>query len=945
MDGWRTSGPQWGDTLKFWYELARFARRLYEERHYVPGLARLEGKSYPTWQAVFSGRAEQHWQQLLEAMPPLCRAVHEGNDQPQDSPVPPPLTHPPTHPDAHTLPMPPDADPSPPYSPTHMLTCSHTPHAAGLTLSFLDACLNHLARRRLLRRAPSQVSLKKSSSPLPRQWLNILKCGHFQSLHGSPATLERFINEVESWTNYLRPAGFALPWRLAFELSPPEAETGPWTLRYVLASAKDPAERLSAEQVWHESALERYGPVVREALLTGLGQALGALPKIADSLAGPAPTDCELTRDEAIEFMTETVPQLRRLGFFVYLPDWWEGGREALGVRLHIGAAEAAGQDRPTFLGLEQLVDYHWEIALGDRTLDEAEFGELARLKQQVVFRHGRWLRLDAEALNRSLEFLEREGRAGKVKLSKVLKLGGELQKSGGLPLMDFIVKGDFTRSLDDLEPDKTLELLPAPAKFRGTLPPYQVHGFSWMLFLSGLGLGACLADDMGLGKTVQMIAVLAHEFETGGSQGPTLIISPMSVVGNWHRELQRFAPHLEVMVHHGSDRQGRDEFLRSVQKFNVVISTYNLVVRDHASFRGCRWHNLVLDEAQNIKNPNTKQAKAIRSLISVHCYCLTGTPIENRLSELWSIMDFLNPGCLGNLSSFRRTFSQPIERERDEARAGILQRLIQPFILRRLKSDREIIRDLPAKKEMKVFCNLTAEQAGLYQGVVDDMLAKVHSRSGVARKGLVLAALTKLKQITNHPVHFLRDASVFSSERSGKLQRLEEMLEVILEAGDKALIFSQFTEIGELMRAKLQERFDVEVLYLHGGSSKTRRDEMIQRFQHAHGPPIFLLSLKAGGVGLNLTAANHVFHFDRWWNPAVEDQATDRSYRLGQTKNVQVHKFICIGTVEEKIDQMIEDKKRLADNIVSTGESMLTELSTEDLREVFALTRDAVVE
>ncbi len=904
IDDWKDQCPslQWGNTMDFWCELARFGRQLYERQYYAPGLTRLEGKLYPAWQAVLNDQAEKQWRRLIEATPPLCRAVVDPASPQQDSP--------------HRL-----------------------------VLSFIDTCVDFLARRRIMRRAPRQVPLRRSSSAPHRQWLNTLRWGHFQSLHCAPTTMQQFSADVDGWIDYLRPTSLDTPWRLGFEMEAPDDELRPWRVDFVLTSVKSADQRLTAVQVWSASAANQYIPTAREVLLTGLGRACQVFPQLRRCLIDTEPVSCELDREEASSFMLEIGPKLRRLGFHTKFPNWWGTGQESLGLRLRIDGIGGEAQDRPSFLGVGQLVDYHWEIALGDQVLDEEEFRQLAQSKQGLVFRNGRWMSVDVDALNKSMVFIDEQGNQGQKKLSQILKLGKKLEKDGGLRLLDVDIGEEVTEFNSKLQPGQVFKPLAQPEAFQGFMPPYQIHGFSWMIFIKGLRLGACLADDMGLGKTIQMIAVLLYEREQEGEHGPTLIVSPMSVVGNWVRELKRFSPCLKVMVHHGSERRGEEEFLENVNEYDVVISTYNLVVRDQSAFKTCDWHNIVLDEAQNIKNPNTKQSTIIRAMKSRHRYCLTGTPIENRLTELWSLMDFLNPGYLGPLAGFRSTFSQPIERDQDQTRARILQKVIRPFILRRLKSDKDIIRDLPEKHEMKVFCNLTTEQATLYQAVVDNMMTRIRESQGIERKGIVLSTLTKLKQITNHPVHYLRDNSAFTAERSGKLQRLEEMLDVVLEGNDRALIFSQFTEIGNAMREKLQNRFGEEVLYMHGGTPKQKRDEMIARFQNPHGPPIFLLSLKAGGVGLNLTAANHVFHFDRWWNPAIEDQATDRTYRIGQTKNVQVHKFICIGTVEEKIDQMIEEKKRLADNIVSAGERMLTELSTDDLQEVFSLTRDAVVE
>jgi SNF2 family DNA or RNA helicase len=415
-----------------------------------------------------------------------------------------------------------------------------------------------------------------------------------------------------------------------------------------------------------------------------------------------------------------------------------------------------------------------------------------------------------------------------------------------------------------------------------------------------------------------------------------------MSVVGNWKREIERFAPDLSVMVHHGTDRQGGKEFETNASEHDAVITTYPLAARDLKVLSKITWENLILDEAQNIKNRTTKQTMAVKKLECGNRIALTGTPVENRLSELWSIMDFLNPGYLGGPESFRKKFAIPIERYRDRDKGEMLKNLTRPLILRRLKTDKTIIKDLPEKIEMKVLYNLTREQATLYEAIVKDMINQIDSSEGIQRKGLVLSALMKLKQVCNHPAHLLSDGSELKG-RSGKLIRLEEMLEEALSEGDRALIFTQFSTMGEMLKPYLEERFSSEVLFLHGGTSKKARDRMVSRFQSPDGPSLFLLSLKAGGLGLNLTSANRVFHFDRWWNPAVENQATDRAFRIGQKKNVHVHKFVCIGTLEERIDRMIEEKKDLADSVIGTGENWITELSTTKLRKLFELGSDAV--
>ena len=453
--------------------------------------------------------------------------------------------------------------------------------------------------------------------------------------------------------------------------------------------------------------------------------------------------------------------------------------------------------------------------------------------------------------------------------------------------------------------------------------------------------------------NTIQALALFLHDREPSAQLGkasddqvpPALVICPTSVAGNWQREIERFAPDLRPLLHHGTERASGQEFLDEATKHDVVITSYGLARRDADLLAQVRWSAVILDEAQNIKNPAAKQTQAVRRLPADFRLALTGTPIENRLSELWSIMHFLNPGYLGSQKGFRAGFALPIERYRDPQATERLRRLVGPFVLRRVKTDPTVIQDLPEKLEMKVYCNLTPEQATLYEAVVQDSLTQIEESEGIQRKGIVLSTLLKLKQVCNHPAQFLGDGSKLGG-RSGKLARLSEMLEEVLAVGDRALIFTQFATMGEMLKRYLQESFGREVLFLHGETPRKQRERMIERFQgDGHGPPFFVLSLKAGGLGLNLTGANHVFHFDRWWNPAVEDQATDRAFRIGQTRDVQVHKFLCIGTLEENIDALIESKKSLAESIVTADESWLTELSTDELREMLTLRPEAVGE
>ncbi len=576
---------------------------------------------------------------------------------------------------------------------------------------------------------------------------------------------------------------------------------------------------------------------------------------------------------------------------------------------------------------------------LGGEAIDYEEFMHLAALKQPLVRVRGQWVLLDSAQIEAGLKLLQ-EG--GKMRLDDAMRLGlDEDEKSTALTLDGIDTDGWFKHLLDALKQPDGIELLPPPADLHAELRPYQQRGYSWMTFLTRYGLGACLADDMGLGKTVTTIAFLLGQQRDKETTAPVLVVCPTSVVGNWRRELVRFAPSFKILTHQGAERVSGENFRKELNGIDVVLTSYALLARDRETLEAVEWSTLILDEAQNIKNSSTKQAQAARALHTEQRIALTGTPVENRLSELWSILQFLNPGYLGSEKSFRRQFANPIEKLNDNEAAKHLKRLTAPFILRRLKTDRTVISDLPDKMEMKVYTTLTAEQGTLYEAVVKDVMERIENAEAegdsMARRGLVLSLLMQLKQICNHPAQYLKDGSALDG-RSGKLTRLIEMLEEVYAVGDRALIFTQFAQMGELLQAALRQTFFDEPLFLHGSIKVKDREEMIRRFQAERGPTVFILSLKAGGVGLNLTRANHVFHFDRWWNPAVENQATDRAFRIGQTRDVQVHKFICAGTLEEKIDEMIESKRELAERIVGADESWLTELSTHDLHELVKL-------
>ncbi|MBQ0905159.1 DEAD/DEAH box helicase [Micromonospora sp. U21] len=719
---------------------------------------------------------------------------------------------------------------------------------------------------------------------------------------------------------------------------------GRWRLEFGLQAADEPGLHVDAGQVWR--APQTLGGLAgrtaspQETLLAELGRASRLWPDLDAALRTAAPEAMELDVEGAHRFLSEGAPVLHAAGFGVLLPSWWQRPSARLGARLRARSRTAPGTvaGADAGVGLDALVDYRWEVALGEHPLSAEELAALAELKTPLVRLRGRWVELDPRRLAAGLRLLRS---AGELTVADLLRLGlADGEDTGVLPVLEVTADG----ALGDLlagAVERRLTPLDPPPGFQGTLRPYQRRGLAWLAFLRSLGLGGVLADDMGLGKTVQLLALLAGD---PPDAGPTLLVCPMSLVGNWQREAARFTPGLRVHVHHGAERARGAEFTTAAHDADLVLTTYSVAARDAVDLAGIDWHRVVVDEAQAIKNASTRQAEAVRALPARQRVAVTGTPVENRLADLWSIMQFANPGLLGPAATFRKRFAEPIERHGDAEAAERLRRITGPFVLRRLKTDSSIISDLPEKLEMEVLCNLTAEQAALYRVVVDDMLARIESSDGIERRGLVLATMTRLKQVCNHPAQLLRDGSPLEG-RSGKLARLTEILEEVLAAGERALLFTQYAEFGAMLRGHLSARFGREVLFLHGGLGKAERDAMVQRFQSADGPPLFVLSLKAGGTGLTLTAANHVVHVDRWWNPAVEDQATDRAFRIGQRRRVQVRKFVCAGTVEEKVAALIADKRSLAERVVGTGEQWITELSTGQLRELFALEAGAVVE
>jgi SNF2 family DNA or RNA helicase len=797
-------------------------------------------------------------------------------------------------------------------------------------------------------------------------WLSALL--HEQnSVIGNPDRLLSLFTDSRRWLGRLCDVGEDLSWRLLLELHEPIDGKDTWTLTFALQSAEDASREVSAVEVWGESGSEGGSDDrLPELFLNELDRAAMLYPKLEDSLEESTPSEIELTTVEAHRFLVEYLPLLEESGFRTTVPFWWGSEQSTLSANLHIDspalevalAEQAEGSFGSTsVLGLNAIVECRWQVAVGGHLLTQEEFENLLKQKQPLVQVQGKWVHLQKGAIE-DAKRLFLDGAKTEMQLLQALRMAqGDGETLHTLSIGGLTATGWVHELLESTTDSESLPEIQQPPKFEGQLRPYQLTGLRWMAFLSKFGIGTCLADDMGLGKTIQLIALLQHErIEQGMGVGPTLLVVPTSVIGNWERELDKFSPEISVHVHHGIDRPLGDEFAEIVAERDVIITTYGLVHRDRETLNMISWHRVALDEAQYIKNPPTKQAQSIRALKAWHRVALTGTPVENRLIELWSIMEFLNPGYLGPASTFKRTIARPIEQRRDPKRADQLRRMIQPFVLRRLKTDATVIDDLPDCVQTKEYANLTPEQAGIYEQVVNKMVSEVERSEGIQRRGLVLSTLVKLKQVCNHPGHYAQaghrdgvtltesSAPGLQSTRSGKSSRLMSLLEEVMAAGEKALVFTQFREMGHLLSAMIQHDLDVDTLFLHGGTPPKRRQQFIDRFQADDGNvPVFILSLKAGGVGLNLTAANHVFHYDRWWNPAIENQATDRAFRIGQTKTVHVHKFVCTGTLEERIDQMIEQKMELAENIVGSGEQWLSDLSAGRLREMLVLRESAL--
>lgn len=910
-----------GNDLTFWLIALDFLQSIVRARAYLPSLHWDEIEVIePEW-VVFPEKSSLtwKWQRILLQMPPAVQFYRKAGSDPVI------------------------------YSPQMLLR------------HFLSSVLARRVTSLLLSTSVAEEVMsfprkgKREPKRFVKEWLSALTFQNEVELEelGKP-TADLFKTTLDQVLDQLDTPSLTGPSQVYLHLQtpPPDNPTSDWVLSYWLQSEVDPSLKIPAEEVWRTREGTKHLQDPQETLLTGLSKVMNLFTPIRQSLRSKNPSKCLLSIEEVVTFVDEVVPQLDRLGVKVFIPK--ESEKKGLVQPSVKVSLEPTGAG---ILSRESLLAFDWQVAIGDTILSEKELEQLTNSKTRIVFIQGRWVEVNPYKLRRTVNYLTSLQERGPLSLTQALKINAlSTVPNQGLGISE-VNSPDWFRDLTSDE--KQFKVISPPPEFSGELRPYQVRGISWIIFMHELGLNVCLADDMGLGKTIQAIVVILlgkkQALEKFGSK-PTegrkktrkktrksalaqtsfhcLVVCPTTVLTNWSREILRFAPSLSQAIYHGPDRA---ETLSQTPE--VLMTSYDLVRRDLEQLSDIQWNLLIIDESQNIKNPNSGRAKAIKILPADRKIAMTGTPLENRLTELWSMFDFLEKSYLGSLKDFVQSFARPIERFNDREAGQHLLKLTHPFILRRVKTDKNIIKDLPDKIETKDYCQLTKEQVALYKAIVDEQLKAVSTSEGIGRRGVIFATLTKLKQVCNHPATVPGEVKDLDG-RSGKLKRLLEIADEIIVEGSCLLIFTQYVEMGKLIQSAIEQEFRTEVLFLHGSTTRKMRDTMVERFQDpASGIQVMILSLKAGGTGLNLTRANHVVHYDRWWNPAVENQATDRAFRIGQVRNVHVHKFICSGTVEDRIDELIEQKLKLAEQFVGSGEDWLTTLSNQEFEDLVTLT------
>ncbi|NVM17225.1 MAG: DEAD/DEAH box helicase [Candidatus Lokiarchaeota archaeon] len=771
---------------------------------------------------------------------------------------------------------------------------------------------------------------------------------------------------IKNWTQSAR--GFTLKHGFAFnlELRYPKTPESDWPLE-LYVSFQEGAQHIPLRELWDEKSqkklenlkiIDNKGEFL-EIILRAFGTASKIFPPIKRALLENLQDEITLISSEVIDFLKYPKDLLIQSGFNVILPEVFRrDGEQRLSAKLIIRTSssfktkEGGFQSLPSMFDVHSMLDFKWEATIEGKKISDEEFNNLINSEESLINMNGKWILVDLQ----SIADFKQSKMPDFENYMDVLKAGllGKIQLQENGTEYDVIIEGDFNNIINRLQSVKSFEDIPCPSSFNGTLRNYQQEALTWMGNMTKFNFGLCLADDMGLGKTIQVIALLCYLKKFYPEKpGSIIIVCPTSILFNWHREIKKFAPDLEVMLHYGPTRiKDASEIPEIVKPHKIILTSYGTLRNDIDLLESINFSGIIVDESQNIKNYASQQTKAINKLRGQFRICLSGTPIENRLLELWSLFNFLNIGLLGKRNEFQNKYIIPIERFQNQDVIEKLRLIIAPFILRRVKSDKTVIKDLPDKNEMKIIVDLTETQATLYKELVENTLKEINAISLDKRKkrGVILALLVKLKQICNHPSQYLKldlealeldnNLQEFVSQ-SQKLERLIEMTDEILLNGEKILIFTQFTQMGDIVKKCLEQKYNFEILYFHGGVQEKKRREIVDLFQSSDldSPPILVLSLRAGGTGLNLTQGTTVIHFDRWWNPAVEDQATDRAYRIGQKSVVNVYKFITKGTIEEKIDDLLEEKRELAEKIVaSTGESWISDLDDDKLRNLLNL-------